>query len=84
MMETLDRKLTVLKGTKISNLRQKHYEGDLKKFRKRLAVAQESLVVLTCGPKKDQLLYSWLNIHGIFVLNRINKKTYCWALNIPK
>ncbi|PIO35728.1 hypothetical protein AB205_0065830 [Aquarana catesbeiana] len=55
MMETVDRKLTVPKKTKISNLIDKQYEGEKQK---ECLLLGEYLFALICGPKKDSQLHS--------------------------
>lgn len=51
-METVDRRLTVPKKTKISNLIETHYEHERQKFKERLAAAQRVSIGLDLWSKK--------------------------------
>lgn len=65
MMETVDRKLTVPKKTKISNLIDKQYEDEKQKFKKRLTAARRVSICTDLWTKKG-LSASFLAISACY------------------
>lgn len=64
-METVDRKLTVPKKTKISNLIDKHYEDEKQKFKNRVAAARRVSICTDLWTRKG-LSASFLAIRGCY------------------
>lgn len=65
MMETIDKKLTVPKKTKISNLIDKLYDAESQKFKKRLAAARKVSIGIDLWTKKG-LTASFLAISACY------------------
>nr|XP_055062979.1 E3 SUMO-protein ligase ZBED1-like [Misgurnus anguillicaudatus] len=81
MIETFDKKLTVPKKTKISNLSEKHYEDEMTKFKKRLCGARKVSIGIDLWTKKG-LSASFLGISCcFFVLIKTVQNTSCSLLN---
>lgn len=72
MMETVDRRLTVPKKTKISNLIDTQYEDERQKFKKKLAAARRVSIGLDLWTKKG-LTASFLAISSCYFCVEQNK-----------
>lgn len=72
MMETMDKKLTVPKKTKISNLIEKLYEAESQKFKRRLAAVRKVSIGIDLWTKKG-LTASFLAISSCFFCTELQK-----------
>ena len=72
MMETMDKKLTVPKKTKISNLIEKYYEAESQKFKRRLAAVRKVSIGIDLWTKKG-LTASFLAVSACFFCTELQK-----------